>query len=142
MVFLGNISQSLSKSAVELCLCASPALAFVVVLVLRGPKHARRPGIVSLCYYAALGGALLLLYATSRGRFGWASIVASCFVVASGPCFAGLILWLAIEDVRRAPRKKDGPPICAKCGYNLTGNASGVCSECGTGIPGRETRRL
>jgi hypothetical protein len=24
---------------------------------------------------------------------------------------------------------------CAACGYNLTGNASGVCPECGTAVP-------
>jgi len=26
------------------------------------------------------------------------------------------------------------PEICHKCGYNLTGNESGVCPECGTKI--------
>ena len=29
-----------------------------------------------------------------------------------------------------------GYPICIPCGYNLTGNTSGVCPECGTGIEG------
>lgn len=35
---------------------------------------------------------------------------------------------------RRAMRK---PPDeqCRKCGYNLTGNTSGVCPECGTPVP-------
>jgi hypothetical protein len=32
--------------------------------------------------------------------------------------------------LRRRPRK--GP--CVKCGYNLTGNESGICPECGTRI--------
>ena len=26
-------------------------------------------------------------------------------------------------------------PECGNCGYNLTGNVSGVCPECGTPIP-------
>jgi hypothetical protein len=26
-------------------------------------------------------------------------------------------------------------PLCMMCGYNLTGNQSGVCPECGTTIP-------
>jgi hypothetical protein len=32
-----------------------------------------------------------------------------------------------------------GPPTgsCLKCGYNLTGNASGVCPECGTPVPSK-----
>lgn len=27
------------------------------------------------------------------------------------------------------------PACCRKCGYNLTGNVSGICPECGTTIP-------
>jgi len=27
--------------------------------------------------------------------------------------------------------------LCSVCGYNLTGNMSGICSECGTPIPSR-----
>ena len=33
---------------------------------------------------------------------------------------------------RRYRRRKNG--LCLKCGYNLTGNVSGVCSECGERI--------
>ncbi len=34
--------------------------------------------------------------------------------------------------LRRYRRRKRG--LCLKCGYNLTGNTSGVCPECGTKI--------
>jgi hypothetical protein len=37
------------------------------------------------------------------------------------------VLWW--RDRRRIP-----PGHCLKCGYNLTGNVSGVCPECGEGI--------
>jgi len=33
-------------------------------------------------------------------------------------------------DRRRIP-----PGHCQRCGYNLTGNVSGLCPECGTPIP-------
>ncbi len=37
-------------------------------------------------------------------------------------------LWVA--------RPKPLPPgLCAKCSYDLTGNVSGVCPECGTAVP-------
>lgn len=36
---------------------------------------------------------------------------------------------------RRYRRRKRG--LCIKCGYNLTGNVSGVCSECGTMVSDR-----
>jgi hypothetical protein len=35
----------------------------------------------------------------------------------------------AWRRVRR--RRRRGPGHCARCGYNLTGNVSGVCPECG-----------
>ncbi len=35
-----------------------------------------------------------------------------------------------------------GIPICIKCGYNLSGNASGICPECGTAIPDELKRKL
>jgi hypothetical protein len=28
--------------------------------------------------------------------------------------------------------RHNSPPTCSNCGYNLTGNVSGVCPECGT----------
>ena len=31
-------------------------------------------------------------------------------------------------------RRKLGPNACSSCGYDLTGNESGVCSECGAAI--------
>ena len=34
--------------------------------------------------------------------------------------------------VRRHRRRKRG--LCLKCGYDLTGNVTGVCSECGTEV--------
>ena len=34
----------------------------------------------------------------------------------------------------RAPRRTE-PGHCTKCGYNLTGNVSGKCSECGEPVP-------
>ncbi len=51
---------------------------------------------------------------------------------------AGLIAFLVMLHVmgqRDSLRLQfDGFPRCSECGYNLTGNLSGVCSECGTVI--------
>lgn len=50
--------------------------------------------------------------------------------------FALLFLALTIYLVRRLrPRFPAG--CCAKCGYDLTGNVSGVCPECGTSVARR-----
>ena len=45
--------------------------------------------------------------------------------------------WYWRHRYRRFLRKRLnalGIPICIKCGYDLTGNVSGVCPECGAGI--------
>ena len=49
----------------------------------------------------------------------------------------GFAIWFTRRDIRRRLREqlvKKGIPVCITCGYNLTGNESGVCPECGTEI--------
>jgi hypothetical protein len=41
-------------------------------------------------------------------------------------CWLSALLW-------KRSRRKAGS--CRRCGYNLTGNTSGVCPECGTPVP-------
>jgi hypothetical protein len=53
--------------------------------------------------------------------------------------FAGLFVFVAalIYSVRFALGLVATPPksdACSRCGYNLTGNTSGVCPECGTPV--------
>ena len=40
------------------------------------------------------------------------------------------------EERQRADRRRAG--LCPACGYDLTGNVSGTCPECGTPTPARE----
>jgi hypothetical protein len=44
-------------------------------------------------------------------------------------------LWLFRRRVRPWYRRRRG--LCGKCGYDLRGNESGVCSECGTRVESR-----
>jgi hypothetical protein len=44
-----------------------------------------------------------------------------------------MLLALVLFWIRRRRRTGDAP-MCAKCGYNLTGNVSGICPECGERI--------
>ena len=66
------------------------------------------------------------------------TMIAEDWSVADGgllPLAVGLLslpFWLpaALRDERRSKRRRKG--LCLACGYNLTGNTSGVCPECGT----------
>jgi len=57
-----------------------------------------------------------------------------------------LIVALPTAFLWRRGRRRIPPGHCRKCGYNLTGNVSGVCPECGVMVPletegdGREQR--
>ena len=54
--------------------------------------------------------------------------------------FGTALVRLAIMTIREYRMiKRRRPMHCSTCGYNLTGNASGTCPECGTTIQQRAT---
>ena len=65
-------------------------------------------------------------------------LLAPAFILLKGPRWgdarAGTkVVWRRYRQ--RLPFDQLGV-FCQSCGYNLTGNVSGICSECGTPIPG------
>jgi len=50
------------------------------------------------------------------------------------PPLAALVVKIVQGWVNQARGKDDDSIECENCGYNLTGNVSGVCPECGTKI--------
>jgi hypothetical protein len=43
-------------------------------------------------------------------------------------------LWIGRSTLRRFGRKSAGANACRQCGYDLTGNISGTCPECGSRV--------
>lgn len=58
--------------------------------------------------------------------------------VLSGTGFACIPTGLIIMAVLKARRRESPPGMCRECGYNLYGNVSGVCPECGSRVPEQE----
>lgn len=57
-------------------------------------------------------------------------LIATINIVIVGSLVCAILgIWLKVIEPREVP-----PNICRNCGYNLTGNESGICSECGTTI--------
>ena len=79
--------------------------------------------------YGALGG-LMFLDAYTWRPVEWDLWVFTSRCVAFS-IFMGCVCRL-VSSVRFVPRHKPGH--CQKCGYDLIGNVSGVCPECGTKI--------
>lgn len=75
---------------------------------------------------------------TSGPRRGWAQVRSRHFVAGYLPYWCILALtWPlpAIFAIRwRRRRRRISQHLCLHCGYSLTGNTSGTCSECGTPI--------
>jgi hypothetical protein len=61
---------------------------------------------------------------------GWSEIILPLWTVFGLSAAPGVVLlW--------RHRRRRLPGFCRRCGYNLTGNVSGICPECGTPIPVR-----
>lgn len=59
-------------------------------------------------------------------------ILASYLAFCAIACF---IVGSLIGAVQKALFRPPAKGMCQSCGYNLTGNVSGVCPECGVAIP-------
>lgn len=68
------------------------------------------------------GGVELVFYLLKK-RVGFRVFV---FLVASVPVATAIVAL-----IKRRYRRRDGAETCVTCGYDLTGNVSGVCPECG-----------
>ena len=60
------------------------------------------------------------------------------YLIAVPLWFVLLVLLVLTVGAWWLDRRRIPPGHCPKCGYNLTGNVSGRCSECGTAM-GQET---
>ena len=75
---------------------------------------------------AALGGALYVAIPVF-----WKTWRLTLVALAAGLAFAGVPFVRAAKKELPALRRRMGQ--CAHCGYDLTGNVSGVCPECSRG---------
>jgi hypothetical protein len=60
------------------------------------------------------------------------------FVMIAFSSVGGIWIIFPISKYRRFLRQRlseEGIPIYIECSYDLTGNASGICPECGTPVP-------
>ncbi len=87
---------------------------------------------------------VVIVLVETRARFWVYLFVVPAAVV---PCLNILVaLWLnsyrarreadgGLQPLFRRGRHLNKTPVCSSCGYDLTGNVSGRCSECGVEIP-------
>ncbi len=95
------------------------------------PSTPKRYALVGALAGLVLG--LLEALVTSVGASDFWQQVRLHFSQFGGACpFLGALIGYVIAT--RAERHRIPPGHCRKCGYNLTGNVSGRCPECGATI--------
>ena len=112
--------------AILLSLClGSPLLGFVIGYGRAGWLFARKTARwLGIYYIFAVAAGFLVL----NLRLG----LLLCLLVPAGPLLGIILVAEGLLLVRRPPM--DPVPACDGCGYNLTGNTSGICPECGMAI--------
>ena len=78
-------------------------------------------------------GAIVMLWSVQSASY--LSSILGPMAIFAGPILG--TIWLSRQQWRRFLRQElnaRGIPICMKCAYDLTGNESGVCPECGTRV--------
>ncbi len=84
--------------------------------------------ILTLRYFAWMKG--IQTSPISADVYGYARIVISGLAMGA----AAFIFWVLWRRHNRYATEADNAPRCEECGYNLTGNTSGLCPECGHAI--------
>ena len=78
-------------------------------------------------------------------RTGWLRVFTTRSIDVELPLWMPFVLFAAYPTVAliRGPLRHwrwQRKGSCLSCGYNLTGNTSGVCPECGTGLESRQVK--
>ncbi|GJM24121.1 MAG: hypothetical protein DHS20C16_05360 [Phycisphaerae bacterium] len=77
--------------------------------------------------------AIALLSMVWPGLLDFDRVTLETFTFVVTTVLVGICLVIFFCDFRRQPITPDGR-YCAACGYDLTGNTSGICPECGDSV--------
>jgi hypothetical protein len=122
----------------SMCLCGLAPLLVVHCHYHVGPEHEgfRRRFRVVLSTVTALGCAILVSYGGLRVR---SLDLGSALVFGVGGGMVTHLMGLIVSGLAdlflKRLRRFVNPQECRTCGYDLTGNTSGTCPECGTSVP-------
>jgi hypothetical protein len=107
---------------------ASYSLA-VALTIHVGPPHP------AAWLFVTVRSPLLLWTITTRGlRVGMPWTLFAAAYAGYGLGFAGTVAARALEGRRSRKTRRRRQGLCTECGYDLTGNVSGKCPECGVHV--------
>jgi hypothetical protein len=109
-------------------LAASPLVGFLLGYALAGKKYVRQKWPILVVYYSVVVIEVVLL------DLPYGFELVSCLTFIAGPCLALAFFFMGITSRNALIADKLALSLCKNCGYNLTGNVSGICPECGETI--------
>ena len=124
---------------------ALPTLGYMITLLLQSPiqsRHHRR-----LCWISTALGVICVPSMLLTARFNddllctfdssIIQVVRICFIMGAPVIVPTIVSALLLKCIRWIGWLPAVPsyPACNTCGYNLTGNVSGICPECGSPAP-------
>ena len=124
---------------VAIALSAAPFYALLAYTVATAiAAFTRRPlGRVDLiritCWTVFAGGLGVRDMAASYYPYFWPQCSASAETVGNSVAGLSLLIIIVVSVLWPAPKRYPAH-CCPQCGYNLTGNVSGVCPECGEAV--------
>jgi hypothetical protein len=114
-----------------------PAILLLIVVAAGVGAVVRRTALSVLAgAFVGYAGAAAIILRLSPDEDLWAITLGVLGSVAAIVCIpaACLASWVAGSRTPRSPDHRESGARCKRCGYNLTGNLSGVCPECGQPI--------
>ncbi len=153
LMLLGQLDDALGGSDGRMLTrlaSLSPLIAFVIVVVFMDIRRMRNAATTTGIYYLILGlsyGCSRLLNCLVSNQASWSGGsrgtsdalgpivgIGSCAIVFLGPVAAIIVIGRAASAAIGHGAEHRIAPKCRTCRYDLTGNTSGRCSECGAVI--------
>lgn len=118
-------------------------LCLMVVVLIATAKKVNRPILTEILAACLLGGLASACMNRTEVPLMRGSILPELMVLSMLPMGVYAIFRVLIPSLGRRIRliQLSRQPVCAKCGYSLIGNGSGVCPECGTAVKIRMRHR-
>jgi len=139
LLLIGSIVAAFLLDAMAVDVAAIVAI-WLGIVVRRGSRRAMKWALVLTVYYLVISAGLSATVLTghvatlrisgrsvSKEEIPW--VVACMVAVFLWSLVNGLFLRQALQEEKREARCRSG--LCADCGYDLTGNTTGRCPECG-----------
>jgi hypothetical protein len=122
---------------IALALWGAPMICFGCGMLMKGKRFARANLALFAIYHFILLGSIAVFVASDAADVSLPMAIESIsqsFLLFAAPAGPFLGVFFVMRAIFMPATHRRMPNVCDGCGYNLTGNESGTCPECGKTI--------